>query len=494
LTKNAPVASGAGAGSLQNGFFYTGLTRDDIAGLRWLYSSTKIKPESAAPNSTPISGGGLTTTNFNDEFNLTTSNLTALIFASLTNNPTALLALYPGLVINSVVTNFNGTFTYTFANVVTNTLFTNTTVQFQIQTTTIGPPIGAPFGSPAVTNTTTSSITITTNIVSGDFFIVPTNFCGLDVVSQVGAQRTVTTNFLGTFTNTPVPGTVVVTATNLVIVSTNHSLLVAPCEFVGGGGRTNSTNGKFEGIERIQFVRVADNTIDPLTDNFIQPITNTYTLMVLPPGSSQATAQTFQRVLTRPDILFSAADILPGPAAINTAVPVYTRTINFNLSNIQPQLAGPGTIEPSTLVTFNKVGPVLENQSPTTLTEASASLDGFIWGSFDGSTNDPIVYPNGTSIASLETSALIQIFPATLPDATNNVPYSVTLSVAGGQPPFTWMLTTNSPPLPGGLRLPPSGVISGTPTNNPAGSYPFTVQMNDSSARLVQMNYSITVH
>jgi hypothetical protein len=377
--------------------------------------------------------------------------------------------------------------------VVTNTFFTNTVVQFQIQTTTIGPPIGAPFGSPAITNTTTSSVTITNTLVSGDFFIVPTNFCGLDIVALLATQVSAITNFLGTFTNTPAPNTTVITSTNLVIVSTNHTFLVAPCEFVGGLPN-NSTNGQFEGIERIQFVRVPDNTIDPLTGNFVQPITNTYTLMVVPSGSSQAAAQTFQRVLTRPDILFAAADLLPGPAADNSGVPAYSRNVNFNLNNILPLQAGPGTIEPPTTVTFNKVGPVLENQSPTTLTYSPSLLDGFIWGSFDGSTNDPIVYPNGTSIATLESSALIQIFPATLPDATNNVPYSVTLSVAGGQSPYTWMLASNSPALPGGLGLPASGVISGTPTNNPAGTYPFTVQMNDSSARSVQMNYSITVH
>jgi hypothetical protein len=500
LVFSQPVASGGfmAAGALQNGFFYTGLTRDDVAGLRSLYSANNINTESVAPNSTALSGGGLTTTNINDEFVLTTSNLTALVLASLTNNPTALQALYPGLVISSVITNFNGTFTYTFANVVINTRFTNTLVQNQIQTTTIAPPIGAPYGSAPITNTTTSSITVTNHIVSGDFFIVPTNFCGLDVLATVSTQVSAITNFLGTFTNTPNGTTTIITSTNAVIVSTNHTLLVAPCEFIGGSPGTNSTTGKFEGIERIQFVRVPDENIDPLTGNFINPITNTYTMTVVPPDSSQATVQTFQRVLTQPDILFSAADILPGPATINDFDPVYNRNVNFNLNFILPNLAGPGTIDPPTTITFNKVGPVLENLSPTTLTEAAAgNVDGYIWASFDGSTNEPTVYPNGTSIAMLESEALIQISPPTLPDATNTVFYSVTISVTGGGPSYTWMLATNSPALPTGLSLQSlssTAVISGTPASNPAGTYDFTVQMNDSSARSVQMNYSITVH
>jgi hypothetical protein len=523
--QNYPVASGgqAAVGSLPTGFFYTGLTRDDMAGLRLLYSSTPSYTESAAPNSTPLSGGGLTITNLNDEFVLTTSNLTLLTLASLTNNPAALQTLYPGLVISSVITNFNGSFTYTFANVVIYTLATNSLVRYQIQTTTIKPAIGAPAGT-MTTTTTTKSTSFRTNIVSGDFFLIPTNLCGLEILSVLTNNVVAITNLLGTSATTN-GTTTTITSTNVVVVSTNHVLWVAPCEFIGGSSGTNSTTGEYEGIEKIQFVRVPDQNIDPLTGNFIQPITNTYTLTVKPPDSSQTTVQTFQRVLTRPDILFSAADLLPGPEEENDWVPPYSRTINFNLTHIPLNSAGPGTIDPPSTVTFDKVGPVFENVSaPYFLLNGpdAAYLQYFVWGSFDGSTNDPVVYPNGTSIAMLESEALIQISPATLPDATNGVPYyyytsvvtnivtngvtnavtntvtsAVTISVTGGGPAYTWMLATNSPGLPTGLSLQgltSTCVISGTPINNPAGTYDFIVQMNDSSARSVQMDYSITIH
>ncbi|MGO9586448.1 MAG: Ig domain-containing protein [Limisphaerales bacterium] len=492
LVNNPPVASGGqmAAGSLADGFFYNGLTRDDMAGLRLLYSSTNVNTETAAPNSTALTGGGLTITNLSDEYELTTSNLTALILASRTNNPAALQALYPGLVISSVISNFNGTFTYTFGNVVYYTLYTNTSVKYQVQTIRIGPLIGAPAGSPAVTNISTKSTTIVTNLSSGDFFLIPTNLCGLEVLSLVTNIPSAITNSLGTSTTTN-STTITTISTNVVVVSTNHTLLVAPCEFIGGSGATNSTTGKYAGIEKILFVRVPDQNIDPLTGNFVQPITNTYTLTVVPPNSSQATVQTFQRVLARPDILFTAQDLVPGPAAINTANEEYSRSINFNMNNILPNLAGPGTIDPSSTVIFNKAGPILENEYPET-TLANAGLDAYIWGSFDGSTNVPVIYPNGTSIATLESEALIQISPVTLPDATSGTPYSVTLSVTGGQPPYTWMLATNSPALPTALSLSAGGVISGTP--NESGTFDFTVQMNDSSARSVQMPYSLTIH
>jgi hypothetical protein len=514
LTRNYPVASGGftAEGSLGNGFFYTSLTRDDVAGLRTLYSSNNINMESAAPNSTALSGGGGVN---GQPFNLTTTSLAILSFT----DPVTLQALVPGIVIDSVATNLvNGqtNYVYTFGNLVTYSSSTNTPVRIQVQTTTttIAPPIGAPYGSPAITNTTTTATTATNqeNLLSGDFYIVPTNSCGLTVLGVVATNVTTVINFLGTVTNTPILTTTVVTSTNLIITSTNHVLSVTLCTNAPGT-TTGGLVGKFQGIERIQFVRVPDQNIDPLTGNFYQPITTTNTMMVVPPNSSQVTAQKFQRVLPQPDILFSAADLLPGPAAVNSYVPVYDRNVNFNLIDILPGLAGPGTINPLTIVTFDKVGPVLQNISPSTLNEANAGLLDFVWGSFDGSTNDPTVYPNGTSIATLESEALIQIYPPTLPDGTNGTSYyyytnvvtivgtnvvtsvvtnAVTLSVTGGGPSYTWSLASGSSGLPTNLNLSPGGVISGTP--NQSGTFDFTVQMNDSSARSVQMNYSITIH
>lgn len=500
LTQTAPVASGGqmAAGALENGFFYTGLTRDDVAGLRSLMSSNNVNLESVAPGSTLISGsGGSTFTNLNDEFTLISSNLTALVLTSATNNPTALQALYPGLVITGVKTNlFSGTYTYTFGNIYTNTLFTNTPVQIRIVSTNLG-PINNQYGTFG-TNVTTTTTTVQSNLLSGDFFLIPTNTCGLEILQVEATNVTTITNTLATFTNISGLYTNYIT-TNFVILSTNHTLLVAPCEFINGTTST-ATNGNFEGIERVQFVRVSDNNIDPLTGNFVLPVTNTYSEMVVPLGGGQATVETFQRVLTRPDILFSAADLLPGPSAANDLVAAYARNVNFNLSNILPGLAGPGTIEPGTTaatvttVTFNKVGPILENLSPATLSEASAGLDGYIWGSFDSSTNDPILYPNGTSIATLEGDALIQISPAapSLPDAINGQAYSVTLSVTGGQSPYTWQLASVSPALPTNLTLSAGGVVSGTP--NESGTFEFTIQLNDAQGHSVQKNYLITIH
>ena len=66
---------------------------------------------------------------------------------------------------------------------------------------------------------------------------------------------------------------------------------------------------------------------------------------------------------------------------------------------------GPGTINPQTIITFHKASPQFFNITPFFLDEAT-SIPGFRWGSFDGSTNEPVVYPQGTSIRDLESQVL----------------------------------------------------------------------------------------
>ncbi len=71
------------------------------------------------------------------------------------------------------------------------------------------------------------------------------------------------------------------------------------------------------------------------------------------------------------------------------------------------------------------------------------------------------------------------ITTSSLPAGTVNIPYSATLSVTGGVPPYTWSVAQGR--LPNGLTLnASSGAISGTPTA--AGTFNFTVQVSDSES------------
>lgn len=75
-----------------------------------------------------------------------------------------------------------------------------------------------------------------------------------------------------------------------------------------------------------------------------------------------------------------------------------------------------------------------------------------------------------------------------LPGGTTGVPFSRTLSVNGGTPPYSWSAAT---PLPQGLGLLANGTITGTPLG--AGSYSFNVQVTDSRGRSTTQSCSLNV-
>jgi uncharacterized protein (TIGR03437 family) len=79
--------------------------------------------------------------------------------------------------------------------------------------------------------------------------------------------------------------------------------------------------------------------------------------------------------------------------------------------------------------------------------------------------------------------------PATLPAGRVGTAYSQTFSTTGGTAPYSydWL-----PTLPPGLSLNANGSLSGTPTT--AGSYSFTVGVNDSNSCNVQRNYTVVIN
>ncbi|MGD0413197.1 MAG: putative Ig domain-containing protein [Verrucomicrobiota bacterium] len=85
----------------------------------------------------------------------------------------------------------------------------------------------------------------------------------------------------------------------------------------------------------------------------------------------------------------------------------------------------------------------------------------------------------------------LQITTTSLPAATENVPYTNTLAVSGGHPPYTWSLATGSA-LPGGLTLSTNGLLSGAPTN--IGVASFTVQVTDASKARTNQLLTLTVN
>ena len=502
-----------------------GLTRDDVGGLRYIYGTNNINWESSSSDSTMF----YTNVAAGQQL-MFTSNLTTFAAQALSNNAAALTALYPGLSIaattniytNIWVTNFTAYFTNypydpygTPAHLafITNRTLTvqtwyhhifNNLVTFQlingvwtvvplpdivshtgrqwitVQTTTVTNAPYDPYGTPLRTNTT--SITYATNVVAGEFLIL-TNPCGITITALQATLVNTETNSVVSATN------IVTTSTNSQYFSqtvldyfTNHVFTYYNVDCVG----TNVTLR--QGIDKFTFLRA---NYDSLVGRFFQPITNTYYLIGV--TNSQLVTNWFQRVVAKPDFLFTALDTtgysMLGVRTITTG--------NFNDANANIGLAGPGNIEPNMVITFNKVGPLLENVYGTNfilsgLSESTA-ITNFIWGSFDGSTNDPVVYPSGTSIANLEAQILFQIVTASLPDGQKGTAYAATqLQAAGGVLPYSnWTWANGWPSLPPGLSLSSSGIISGTPTK--AGTYGFAVSVTGGDSRTITRSLSITI-
>lgn len=531
LNYNPPVSSGLGEGSLPNGGYYTGLTRDDVAGLRYLLSTNNIPYPAEGYREQPASGSVLFSTNFNQAARqlLYTSNYNALVATSLTNSPANLQALFPALEFTNVSTYFSnvvsesvnfvtnipigGTYgqsyvslqtTYTtsiqqfyqyaFENVVTNKTYPQTT--YAIQTITYGPPIGWPMGTPFTSNITYQPFQ--SNIVSGDYFIISNGFCGPNIIQTIQTNVEVVTNTLAAVTNAD--GSFIVQ--NLISYSTNYAFEVQPCTLV-----TNAT-ARYQGIGRIQFVRVPDGDYDYQSGQFYTPITNEYTMVVV--TNHQYITRHFQRVVTRPDIVFGAESLLVGAgnsqllgAEISSSDPDF-------IDSRAPNLAGPGIIDPTTSsnisIIFNAVGPVYGNVAPSQLSgpNGSAGLQTANWASFDGTTNPPVVYPNGTSLENLAAESVYRVSPPPpdLPDGAVGVSYNLTFTATGTIGAVSWALAPNSAGLPPGLTLSSGGVISGTPTQS-ATFDNIVIEMTDVfqrpysyvlSTNVVDTPYSLTIN
>jgi hypothetical protein len=245
-----------------------------------------------------------------------------------------------------------------------------------------------------------------------------------------------------------------------------------------------------QGIEKVTFIR---EDYDSLLGTFFNPVTNYYTLTSIT-TTNTLFPQRIQRVVTQPDILISAVDLASAFPAIPTVArgaPGYDITGESTTGGEVPpgDLRGPANFQ------FNKVGPIYLNATYPLFIDQSGALLDFVWASYDGTTNAPVVYPNGTSIQNLENQVLIQITPPYLPDGTNGILYGAQLQTSADTPnwqsPFTWSLGPASPGLPPGLVLSNSGLISGTP--NQAGFYNFVVQAVDAVGRTEQKSYVMNV-
>jgi hypothetical protein len=90
-------------------------------------------------------------------------------------------------------------------------------------------------------------------------------------------------------------------------------------------------------------------------------------------------------------------------------------------------------------------------------------------------------------------AATLSIVPAVPLEGTTGAPYAYQFASVGGAPnaPRTWSVQGGT--VPPGLTLSASGLLSGTPLLNSAGSYPFTVAVTDGT-QTVQLLFTVAVY
>ena len=205
------------------------------------------------------------------------------------------------------------------------------------------------------------------------FLLHPNNFAVESLLPTVTAGGTVSGGWI------PFQG-VTNAVTNLVFLSGSSS------NFVVTGLRGGRNHYKFK---RLAF--------DSLLGTFFTPFTNSYTDTTFTNYTS--VVQQVKRGIAQPDFIFVAEDI--GVAA--NLVPVLTSRsgtgnwVNNDLLNGSDEAAnssGPGVIGPQVRISFSNVLPYF---STSTLNdEIPGEENAFVsqvWGSFDGSTNAPVIYP-----------------------------------------------------------------------------------------------------
>jgi hypothetical protein len=171
---------------------------------------------------------------------------------------------------------------------------------------------------------------------------------------------------------------------------------------VTGTGTGTNFVGFVGGVEKITYVKLPSDSI--LGGGF-RPRTFSYTIPSISPNGA-LTSLSITRTVIQPDIVFSAGDMVGntlGGAPFTYSA--YARGFAFINSGAAVVGNGvvPAVISPQETITFNDVTPFWVNESPSFLDEQSVlEYPGLYWGTFDGSTNSPTVYPSGSSLSDLE--------------------------------------------------------------------------------------------
>jgi hypothetical protein len=337
---------------------------------------------------------------------------------------------------------FQPSYDYIFGNVITNIHVPASESEVLYRSWEVVPkaPLWSVIGAvPTTTNYTTT--VMNDHCPMGEIIILPaTNVAGYHFTDMQFEVVNTLTNHLTSTNNLANPGGALpgqggglgaggAAVTNFVGVmedevwqSTNHAYLAYPIVL-----QTNTM--LLGGIDKIRYVRMQGDSL--VTTNYSAnrflpdyrfPSLEEQTFTYIIPNSAQAATNaalpsfqyevdyvtegvrktgTFIKFFTRPDILFSAMNA--PPTVTSTNVP--PAAINNNeINGLQTMgLDGPGVIQASgnMVIGFNKIG-IHWNLDPTFFRNEENQEPGWIWGHYDGSMGEPMVFPDSQTIRDLE--------------------------------------------------------------------------------------------
>ena len=153
------------------------------------------------------------------------------------------------------------------------------------------------------------------------------------------------------------------------------------------------------GIDKIAFV---PQPVNSRSSRFL-PATYRFNDVFIKNGAVMC--QQVERHVTRPDILFCAADT----GENSPYTPLFLRTgttnwLNDAVLNGNTHGEGPGVIQGPVKITFHKLGPAVETGNFGTFIGSQS------WASFDGSTNLPVAYPSAADLVHIGFTIRLRLF------------------------------------------------------------------------------------
>ena len=337
---------------------------------------------------------------------------------------------------------FQPSYDYIFGNVITNIHVPReeSKVLYRSWEVTPNAPLWSVVGSvPTTTNYTTTILN--DDFPHGEIIILPTtNVVGYHFTEMRFEEVNTLSNILTPTNNLANPGGALpgqggglgaggAAVTNFVGVmedevwqSTNHAYLAYPIVL-----QTNAL--LMGGIDKVRYVRVQGDslvTTDYSPSRFLNQYkfpdlekqTFTYVIPNSAVGLTNAALPSFQyevdyvdngvrktgkfiKFFTSPDIMITA---LNGPSILTSGY-VPPAVVNNNALNGMwtQNLYGPGVIQPSgnMVIAFNKIG-IHWDLDPTFFLNEENQAPGWVWGHFDGTTDELMLFPNSQTVLDLE--------------------------------------------------------------------------------------------